>query len=73
MTGAPREVTPAEFVRRLIRSRTWHLYQAGAARRRLADVAEDVRAHERTAADIDARIRDIAAGEDGAGGGDGAA
>lgn len=48
----------AEYVRRLKRSRDWHLYQAGAARIRMVDVAKDIQAHEREAANIDGLIRD---------------
>ena len=51
-----------EMARRLARSRTWHLYQAGRARMRRADGERDIEAHEHEAARCDELIRDLAMG-----------
>lgn len=60
MTPAP--LTVQESARRLARSRVWHLYQAGRARLRLVEVAEDIEAHEHEAQRCDELIRDLATG-----------
>lgn len=53
----PRPLSPQEYARRLIRSRNWHLVQAGRMRRRAVALYGDVRAHEREADLLEAEIR----------------
>jgi hypothetical protein len=43
---SPCTITPQDWARRLIRSRNWHLYQAGAARNQLARWVAEAAGHE---------------------------
>lgn len=56
---APRVISPAEWLRRLARSRTWHLYQAGVARNRAADALAEAARHEGHAAALESEIRSL--------------
>lgn len=51
--------THAEWLRRLTRSRTWFLYQAGAARRRASEALAEAARAEGHAADLEVQIRDL--------------
>lgn len=52
----PIRLTPQEIARRLVRARNWHLYQAGAQRHRLLEVAGAVNRHEEEAERIGKQI-----------------
>lgn len=60
MSTAQGYVPPEVLYTRLIRSRNWHLKQAGVARQRHARIDAEVLAHERAAAEIDAHLRTLA-------------
>lgn len=55
----PRTLMPQEWARRLVRSRNWFLYEAGAARRRAELALSDAARAEGHAAALETQILDL--------------
>jgi hypothetical protein len=59
MSDALPTLTPQEYARRLIRARTWHLYNAGRMRLRAQDVLAEAARSEGMAASLETEIRGL--------------